>query len=307
MSRKCIRNSAVEIFLPLHRSFRTDHPSVYSLSETRAAGERNYFHPAMLHASNYPIDKIVIQRDGKRVLHNADIWSEPPWIFQRIRNERELPQSEEDLLLFMEVRTGNRLCLPLHPPAIDASLISLLKPGDLAATRADIFVYKSDLWPGGPSSARDINVIQRLCAVHLHNVILKHLHNASIRGAAPRWIFQNVSLSVPGANRILCLLLPQFRRSFRESFRAKSSRVIRQISRIWNAREIFTKQLRLRPRRAVSDTMMIYAREWDTHLRFVYEAFTNANLDGTGLSVLCLIHVRYTDKEKLLCKWWWII
>lgn len=86
----------------------------------------------------------------------------------------------------VEVRTGNRLRLPLHLPAIDASLISLLKPGDLAATRADIFVYKSDLWPGGPSRARDINVIQRLCAVHLHNVILKHLHNASIQGAAPR-------------------------------------------------------------------------------------------------------------------------
>lgn len=153
----------------------------------------------MLHTSNYPIDKII-QRDGKRALHNADVWSKLPWIFQRIRNEREFPQSEENSLLSVEVRTEDRLRLPLHPP-IDASLISFLEPGDLAATRADIFVYKSDLWPGGPSRAHDINVIQRLCAVHLHNVILGHLHNASIRGMAPCWIFQSVFLVV-GANRI---------------------------------------------------------------------------------------------------------
>lgn len=83
-SQKCIRNSAVKIFLPLYLSI----VSRYSSLETRAAEERNYFHPAaMLHASNYPIDKIVIQRDGKRALHNADIWSESRWIFQRIRNE----------------------------------------------------------------------------------------------------------------------------------------------------------------------------------------------------------------------------
>lgn len=66
------------------------------------------------------------------------------------------------------------------------ALSPLLKPGDLAATWADIFVYKSDLRAGGARRARDINVIQRPCAMHLHNVILGHLHNASIRGAAPR-------------------------------------------------------------------------------------------------------------------------
>lgn len=76
-------------------------------------------------------------------------------------NEHELPQSSRILPLDVFGRGSDRACLPLHPSAIDASLISLLKPGDLAATRADIFVYKSDLWPGEPSRSRDINVIQR--------------------------------------------------------------------------------------------------------------------------------------------------
>lgn len=44
-----------------------------NLALRNAGGKRNYFHPAMLHASNYPIDGIVIQRDGKRTLHNAGI------------------------------------------------------------------------------------------------------------------------------------------------------------------------------------------------------------------------------------------
>jgi len=73
-------------------------------------------------------------------------------------NEHELPQGSRILLVDV---FGRESCLPLHLPAIDASLISLLKPRDLAATRADIFVYKSDLWPGRPSRPRDINVIQR--------------------------------------------------------------------------------------------------------------------------------------------------
>jgi len=55
---------------------------------------------------------------------------------------------------------------------------------DLTAATADIYVYKSDLWAGGTGGACDINVIQRPRAAHLHNVILGHLHNASIRGAA---------------------------------------------------------------------------------------------------------------------------
>lgn len=75
--------------------------------------------------------------------------------------KRELPQSFRILHRVDELRPRIGSWLPLHPPAIDASLISLLKPSDLAATRADIFVYKSDLWTGGPSRPRDINVIQR--------------------------------------------------------------------------------------------------------------------------------------------------
>lgn len=302
-------SASVEIFLPC--TSRIPIIPRYSLLETRTAGERKI--TSIRQCSTRVITRSIkssFKGTSKRVLHNADIWSEPAWIFQRIRNEREQPQGEANLRLSVKVRTGNRLRLPLHPPAIDASLISLLKPGDLAATRADIFVYKSNLWPGGPSRARDINVIQRLCAVHLHNVILKHLHNASIRGAAPRVEFFRTSLSVPGANRILPLLHSQFRRSFRESRRAKSSRVIRQISRIWNAREIFTKRLAAQTEESSAEC----DDDLCTRIGHAYCASFMKRLRmrlltarTSGPSVYTAIHVRYTYKKKLFCKWWWII
>lgn len=125
----------------------------------------------------------------------------------------------------------------------------------------------------------------------------------------PRVESFRMCLSYPGPiGSFLCLSSSlESRRSFRESSRVQSSR--RHKADFANLERV--KYLRSNcgsgRGEAASDAMMIYAREWDTRSRSVYEAFTNVNPDGVSLLALVYIREKWRIyKEKLLSKWWWI-
>lgn len=139
--------------------------------------------------------------------------------------------------------------------------------------------------------------------MHLHNVILGHLHNASIQGAAALNLSACLFRFPRSIGSLSLSSLPLSVDSRPSNRRAKSSRVIRQISRIWSAREIFTKpSCEDGDETRAGKNVVGCNNDLCTRPRFVYEAFTSAKRVPLCICKVNVCRVNDICEEKSLKK-----